>query len=210
MVRIALVRHGATALNLGGRIQGESEAGLAQAGVRQAERAASALVSSGLRWGGLTSSPQRRARETAGHIGRSLGLPVQPCLDELCERRYGAAEGLTFAELYERWQVPADDRGRPGVLDRLIAQGLVDQAEPIESVRERGQRALAMLAAAARADPGPDAGVIAVAHGTFIRCTLEAIGHPDPVHIENGGVVVLAATDDGWRVERVFGEASIH
>lgn len=209
MTRIALVRHGATALNLGGRIQGESEAALATEGVHQAERAADALASCGLNWCTLTSSPQRRARETAAHIGTQLGLAVQPSLDELCERRYGAAEGLTFAELYERWQVPMDDRGRPGVLDRLIAAGLVDRAEPIESVRARGVRALADLAGMTVSEP--DAGVIAVAHGTFIRCTLEAIGHAEPVHIENGGVVVLAGDGaSGWQVDRVFGQPSVH
>lgn len=228
-VALALVRHGATELNLAGRVQGESEAGLCALGRRQADAAGESLAGLAADWAVVASSPQRRAVQTAeriaAHVGRGVGLRVP----QLRERRYGAAEGLSFPELYDRWQVPEERRGRGMVLDWLIARGAIPGAEPIDAVRARGLAGLATLAdwlvAGPVAPAGPawggnpddalapaadargpvDAGFassagIAVAHGTLIRCTLEAIGFAEPLHLVNGGFVLLRGDADAAEV----------
>ncbi|MCD7101966.1 histidine phosphatase family protein [Pseudoclavibacter sp. 13-3] len=215
MTRIALIRHGETDLNTVGRIQGESDHGLNDRGRAQARRTGALLAGqpdagqlrsqTGREWDAVVSSPQRRARETAREIAASLGVVPSAWIDDLCERRYGAAEGLTFGELFDRYQVPEQRRRQGFALDWLISHERIDGAEPIESVRSRGLRALALIAETR----APADAVVAVAHGTLIRCTLEAIEYDEPLHLENGGGILLDRTvTGGWRVVSQIGGSS--
>ena len=93
---LILVRHGETAVNSQGRLQGRVETELNERGREQAERLVTAVAE--LEPVGVVSSPLRRARETAAAIGAATGLDVE--IDErLTELHYGDWEGLRFAEL---------------------------------------------------------------------------------------------------------------
>jgi probable phosphoglycerate mutase len=98
--RILLVRHGETDWNAAGRIQGHSDTPLNAAGRQQARQAAQRLAREPIR--ALYSSDLARAFETATIIGEPLGLTVVTST-RLRERRYGAWEGLTAAEIQVRY-----------------------------------------------------------------------------------------------------------
>jgi 2,3-bisphosphoglycerate-dependent phosphoglycerate mutase len=98
--RILAIRHGQTAWNADGRIQGHTDIGLDDTGQWQAERLAEALQGEALH--ALYSSDLLRARQTAQLLQRfsteSLRLDTG-----LRERSFGRLEGLSFAEIEERW-----------------------------------------------------------------------------------------------------------
>ncbi|MGZ8752779.1 MAG: histidine phosphatase family protein [Acidimicrobiia bacterium] len=95
---LILVRHGETAVNTQGRLQGRVETALTERGREQAARLATAVAS--FEPVGLVSSPLRRAQETAEAIGAATGLDVE--IDErLTELHYGDWEGSRFGDLPE-------------------------------------------------------------------------------------------------------------
>ncbi|RSS80524.1 bifunctional RNase H/acid phosphatase [Streptomyces sp. WAC06614] len=103
---LVLLRHGETALTPQKRFSGSGGADpeLSPAGRRQAEAVAAALAARGTVQT-VISSPLRRCRETAQTVADRLGLPVT-VEEGLRETDFGAWEGLTFAEVKERF--PAD------------------------------------------------------------------------------------------------------
>ncbi|MFG2094270.1 bifunctional RNase H/acid phosphatase [Streptomyces sp. NPDC048612] len=103
-----LLRHGETALTPEKRFSGSggTDPELSAAGRRQAEAAAVALAARGTVQA-VVSSPLRRCRETAGAVADRLGLEVR--IEEgLRETDFGAWEGLTFAEVRERFPEDLD------------------------------------------------------------------------------------------------------
>ncbi|MFC9993487.1 histidine phosphatase family protein [Nocardia sp. NPDC127526] len=106
---LLLLRHGETALTPDKRLSGSggSDPALSETGRRQAEAVADLLASPVRRAEhgpvrAVVSSPLRRCRETAAAAARRLGLEV--LFDEgLREADFGAWEGLTFAEVRERY-----------------------------------------------------------------------------------------------------------
>ncbi|AWN25648.1 histidine phosphatase family protein [Streptomyces sp. NEAU-S7GS2] len=100
---LLLLRHGETALTPEKRLSGSggSDPALSETGRRQAEATARMLAARGAVQA-VVSSPLRRAQQTAETAARRLGLEVQ--VDEgLTEADFGAWEGLTFAEVGERY-----------------------------------------------------------------------------------------------------------
>lgn len=100
---LLLLRHGETALTPEKRLSGSggSDPALSETGRRQAEAAAEVVAARGaVRV--VVSSPLRRCRETAAAAARRLGLEVL-IDDGLREADFGAWEGLTFAEVRERY-----------------------------------------------------------------------------------------------------------
>ncbi|KNB52890.1 bifunctional RNase H/acid phosphatase [Streptomyces caatingaensis] len=103
-----LLRHGETALTPQKRFSGSGgdDPGLSPAGRRQAEAVAAALAARGTIQA-VVSSPLRRCRETAEAVAARLGLDVR--VDEgLRETDFGAWDGLTFAEVRERFPEDLD------------------------------------------------------------------------------------------------------
>lgn len=152
MTILTLVRHGETAWNYEGRIQGSTDIPLNDTGRVQARGIAETLAAD---YAGrevvVVSSDLGRAAETADIIAAALGTSVTLRLPGLQERSYGEAEGMdapTFYDTYGPWHA-ADVPG----------------AETWPVVRERALAALAE--AVASAPDGVD--VIAVAHGALIR-----------------------------------------
>ncbi|MER6202989.1 bifunctional RNase H/acid phosphatase [Streptomyces sp. NPDC001586] len=98
-----LLRHGETALTPQKRFSGSggSDPELSPAGRRQAAAVAEALAARGTVQT-VVSSPLRRCRETAQAVADRLGLAVT-VEEGLREVDFGAWEGLTFAEVQERF-----------------------------------------------------------------------------------------------------------
>ncbi len=105
---LILVRHGETAVNAEGRLQGRVETALTERGQAQAVCLATAVAA--LQPAAVVSSPLRRARETAAAIGAATGLTVE--IDErLIELDYGDWEGSRFGDLpdgaFATWRADA-------------------------------------------------------------------------------------------------------
>ena len=109
-VKLWLVRHGRTAWNSEGRIQGQTDLPLDELGWQQAQLVAVRLKNIAV--AAIYSSPLQRARQTAEMIGAALNLPIT-FDDRLKEYDFGAVSGLTWTDvvtqhpkLAQRW---ADD-----------------------------------------------------------------------------------------------------
>lgn len=176
---VALVRHGRTEWNLGGRLQGSSDVPLDEVGRDQA-RAAGRLLAAET-WTGLVASPLRRAGETAEIVAAHLGLGAPHLCELLVERTYGIAEGLTREQAERQWP----DGEFPGI-------------ESLAAVAARGRAALESVR-----DRHPGGRVVVVAHGALIRATAEALtGQPVP-RILNGAVTTVTAHADAWTLGEV-------
>ncbi|WP_030807511.1 bifunctional RNase H/acid phosphatase [Streptomyces sp. NRRL S-337] len=103
-----LLRHGETALTPEKRFSGSggTDPELSAAGHHQAQATAAALAARGTIQA-VVSSPLRRCRETAQAVADRLGLDVR-VEDGLRETDFGAWEGLTFAEVRERYPEDLD------------------------------------------------------------------------------------------------------
>lgn len=150
MSRLLLIRHGATAWNEAGRIQGRSDPPLSPAGRADVERWRLPPEAGGARW---ICSPLARARDTAEILH---GAPVE---DEplLIETDWGAWEGCTLAAL-------RDELG-PEMADNE-ARGLDFRPPGGESPRDVQQRVRPLLAKLAQETDGT---VVAVTHKGVIR-----------------------------------------
>ena len=99
--RLLLWRHGRTAHNAEGRLQGQSDIPLDDVGLWQARTAATALLAR-YKPTKIVVSDLGRARATADALAEQAGLDV--VVDpRVRERSFGAWEGLTAAEIGERW-----------------------------------------------------------------------------------------------------------
>ena len=95
-----LLRHGQTPLSVQKRYAGRSDVPLTDTGVLQAAAAAKRLASAGI--GVIVTSPLLRATRTAQEVAEVTGAPV--VIDEgFRETDFGAWEGLTFADVRQRW-----------------------------------------------------------------------------------------------------------
>ncbi|ABW14433.1 Phosphoglycerate mutase [Parafrankia sp. EAN1pec] len=91
-----LLRHGQTPLSVEKRFSGTVEASLTDLGLEQAAAAADRLR--GEPFDAVISSPLKRARQTADALGRDYLID-----EDLRETDFGAWEGMTFAEVRERF-----------------------------------------------------------------------------------------------------------
>ncbi|SCK17693.1 probable phosphoglycerate mutase [Streptomyces sp. WMMB 714] len=100
---LVLLRHGETPLTPSKRFSGSggTDPELSGAGRRQAAAVAGALAERGTLQA-VVSSPLRRCRETAAAVAKRTGLDVR--IEEgIRETDFGAWEGLSFAEVRERY-----------------------------------------------------------------------------------------------------------
>jgi probable phosphoglycerate mutase len=164
-VTVFLVRHGETPMHAENRYVGRTDAPLTDRGHAQAvelgEWAAQARLSA------VVSSNLRRARDTAEPAVRKTGLPTR--VDErLVELDFGAAEGLTAAEMRERFP-----RERAAFEADPYANPLPGGESPAAALA-RGRAALADICDGASGDR-----VLVVAHGTFLRIVVcDLLGIP--------------------------------
>jgi broad specificity phosphatase PhoE len=189
-VRLVLWRHGQTTWNVERRFQGQTDIPLDPTGQAQAERAARLLA--GLHPDLIVSSDLSRAASTAAPLARLTGLEVT--LDkDLRERHGGLWEGLTDAEIRERYPVehaswtPPEGEASGVVADRVAA---------------------ALLRTATTVDEEAPAGGLAVvvSHGAALRLGMsrllgmpeEAFGALGP--LSNCSWSVLGQRRSRWRL----------
>lgn len=161
MTRLILIRHGETAFNRDGRVQGHSESDLTELGMEQAHAAAEALEGRSVQR--LYASDLSRARATAQIIGDRLGLTVQ--LDRrLREMSFGSLEGRTWSDL-DAYFREAEASGR-GDWFTATPPGGESRAE----LTERGWSITTELVLR-----HPDETVVVVSHGGFIGFFLRRV-----------------------------------
>ncbi len=193
MTRLVLWRHGQTAWNAGGRVQGQIDTPLSETGLAQAAAAAPRLAA--LEPAVLASSDLRRARTTMDALAALLDVPVtyDP---RLRERSFGEWEGLTHAEIggtwpeaFERWRrgEPVDDAG----------------VEEVDALSKRMTDALHEIVAAAP----PGATIVVATHGAVARHgTCALLGWPQALASTLGALHNCHSTDlrfdetRGWQL----------
>jgi len=179
---IGLIRHGETEWNAAGRIQGQTDISLSEAGVRQAYALAARLKSEGRSWDAVISSDLKRARETARILADELGLPLLPPDPRIRERSFGLAEGTTEEERLARWG--------PDWRSLDIGQ---------ESDEEVRRRCLAFIEEWRAARPGIR--LLVVSHGSVLAVLLRALCEDlEDRRIGNMSLSILESDGAGWRV----------
>jgi probable phosphoglycerate mutase len=186
-----MVRHGETAWNAEGRVQGQTDVPLSPVGVAQARAVGAALA--GERFAALYASDLSRVRQTAAPAAAALGL--EPRLDaRLRERHYGKFETLTYAEARER--LPEDyARFRDKDPDYDFGSG--------ERLHDFYARAIACVGEIAARHAGQ--AVLVFTHGGVLEMVYRhALGRglqsPRDFEIPNAALNWVEAGATGWRV----------
>jgi broad specificity phosphatase PhoE len=162
---VLLVRHGETVWHADNRYAGRTDVALSERGREQAERLAAGLHDA--RLSAIWTSPLARARDTADAVARATGLRPRAD-DRLRELDFGVAEGLTRAEMGERF---------PEALKAFGADPVAHHLPGGEHPGAAVARALACLHEVRGLDP--DGRVLVVAHTTLARLVLcELLGLP--------------------------------
>jgi len=193
-----LLRHGQTPMSVQKRYAGLTNAPLTDAGVRQAAAAAKRLESAGI--DAIVASPLQRTVRTAEEVAAVTGVPV--LTDEgFRETDFGAWEGLTFAEVRERW---------PSELTTWLADPSVAPpgGESFDQVSERVTAALHRILAE-RAHQT----VLIVSHVTPIKTLVAAalLAPPAALYRMHLDVAALCEIDwyaDGPAVLRSFNDTA--
>jgi ribonuclease H / adenosylcobalamin/alpha-ribazole phosphatase len=191
-----LLRHGQTPMSVQKRYAGRSDVPLTDLGVQQAVAAAKRLAPAGLDV--IVTSPLRRAVQTAEEVAATTGAPVVTDAG-FRETDFGAWEGLTFAQVRERW--PAE-----------LAAWLADPAaappggESFAEVSERVTAALHRVLAARERQT-----VLIVSHVTPIKVLVAAalLAPPAALYRMHLDVAALSRIDwyaDGPAVLRSFND----
>lgn len=153
---IYLVRHGQTAFNAEGRLQGHVDSPLTALGREQARQAGAALArltDGGTGWR-IIASPLGRAQDTAEAIRQALGAPSIETDARLIELSWGEWDGQLRADLKAR---------HPEAFGETGWAFTAPIGERFEAARARLGGWLADLA------PEPERRIIAVSHGVSGR-----------------------------------------
>jgi len=189
--RLCIVRHGETAWNAEGRVQGQTDVPLSATGHAQALAVRAALA--GQRFSALYASDLARVRQTAAPTAAAHGLEVR-VEPRLRERHYGKFETLTYAEARER--LPAD-------YARFKEKDPDYDFDTGESLRAFYARAVECVSAIAARHAGE--AVLVFTHGgvlEMVRRHAQASGLSTPrdFEIPNAALNWIAAGPAGWRV----------
>jgi len=95
-MKICIIRHGETDWNKEGRLQGREDIPLNDEGIKQIEETAEYLKKD--KWDIIITSPLSRAKQSAEIIAKSVGLKEIIEEENLVERDYGEASGMTVEE----------------------------------------------------------------------------------------------------------------
>lgn len=157
MLQVLLVRHGQTASNAHGVLQGHLPIPLNDLGRRQAAAVAEGLSRHRPEVEALVTSDLPRAVQTAEPIGRVLGLTATADT-RWRERSFGSMEGQQVGDA-ELWRAAAGTLNPPG-------------AEPLEAMAARVEAALVDLAQ----QQARRSCVAVVTHGGVVRMALRLFG----------------------------------
>jgi ribonuclease H / adenosylcobalamin/alpha-ribazole phosphatase len=199
-VTVLLVRHGQTAHSVDRRFSGRADPPLTDLGQAQAAALADRLA----RWprpiDAIVASPLARARSTAGAVAAKLGLEVS-IVDGLVETDFGDWDGLTMAEVRDRWPAEfaawrdSDDVAPPG-------------GESMTTVARRVRRARDTLLAG-----HPGQVVVAVTHVTPIKLLLRQALDASAaflyrLHLDLAGLSIVDWYPDGTPSVRLVNDTS--
>ncbi|GAA2562017.1 bifunctional RNase H/acid phosphatase [Winogradskya consettensis] len=199
--RLILVRHGETALTKQGRYSGRGDVPLSDEGEAQAMAAAGRVASISREVAAVVSSPLQRCTRTAEHIAAELGNVPVTVMPELIECDFGDWEGLSFAEVRERW---------PAEMDRWLDSTSVAPpgGESFQAVAKRVRGALATLQSAY-----PSSAVVVVSHVSPIKLILrDALAAGDAflhrLFLDAAGVSTMDMWPDGGIAVRSVNETA--
>ena len=193
MRRLVLLRHGRTAHNADGRIQGQLDVPLDEVGQAQAQALGTVFATQPPSY--VVSSDLVRARDTAQAVCDHVGLPLD--LDErLRETYFGEWQGLQLRDLEERW--PEE-----------FARWRVGQGGPVggETMADVGTRAAAVVAEHLPA-LGEGESLLLVTHGGTARalvgtlCGFDRASWWTMAPLGNTCWTTLVEWERGWRLER--------
>lgn len=192
---IVLWRHGRTAYNAAGRLQGQVDIALDDVGLWQAARGAEALARR-FEPARIMTSDLQRAATTAAALAQASGADV--VVDKrLRERSFGLWEGMTGAEMSERWpeDYAAWTRGE---------EPTTIGAETRADVGERMAEAIADGAGALDRDET----LLVVSHGAAISLAITTLLGLDPagwkgiqgMHNAHWSVLHAGSGNPSWRL----------
>ena len=191
MARLCMVRHGETAWNAEGRVQGQLDIPLSATGLAQAQSVAAVLRTGS--FSAIYASDLERVRQTAQPAAEKLGLQIR--LDPaLRERHYGAFQGLTYAEA---------SRTLPADYARFKAKEPEFAFRTGESLRDFFSRSVACIGSIARRHPGHDVlvfthgGVLEMAYRHATGCGLST---PRTCELPNAALNWIEVDEALWRV----------
>ncbi|MEN6521780.1 MAG: histidine phosphatase family protein [Armatimonadota bacterium] len=187
MIRFFIVRHGETAWNAGGRIQGHTDVELTKTGLEQAQLAAKRLQNEKIDL--VYSSDLKRASVTGEAIASLHSVPVitTPLLREAC---LGEWQGLTLREAAEKFPKEYEAYSRDSIAHRP------PEAERLEEVIARCRQFLDDVI-----EKHPNSSLAVACHGGSVRGILAAAFGLGPelyrrVRLDNGGITILDITDN--------------
>lgn len=179
--RLLLIRHGETAWNAIGKLQGHTDIELNERGREQARSLVETVRAAKIAM--VWTSDLARSRQTGEIIAAALGLPPPMVDGELRERRFGVFEGLTrdqcASQHAEHWRAWLDRTGTP------------PGAETREVVLARMTRALNRVVV------GTEGSALVVTHGGVMRTWLTEYLGMNVGPIMNGAI--HAVEHDGVR-----------
>lgn len=168
MPRLLVLRHAQSVWNAEGLFQGWSDAPLSELGEAQAAGAGRCLATMGVAPGLVACSDLARARRTAEVLAAETGYDKPFLVDGgLREQDLGEWNGLTSAEVAERWPAELAERRRGRLVD-------VPGGESAAEFRERCLAALGNIGAAL-SESGEEVAVV-VTHGGVVVALEQALG----------------------------------
>jgi ribonuclease H / adenosylcobalamin/alpha-ribazole phosphatase len=188
--RLILVRHGETALTKQGRYSGRGDVPLSDEGQAQAMAAGGRVAGISRDITAIVSSPLGRCVRTAELISAEVGGVPVTVVDDLIECDFGDWEGLTFAEVQERW--PHQMRAWLGSTSVAPPEG-----ESFQAVAKRVRGAMATILKTYAGGV-----IVVVSHVTPIKLILrDALAASDAflhrLFLDAAGVSTMDAWPDG-------------
>jgi probable phosphoglycerate mutase len=187
--RVLAIRHGETAWNVDGRIQGQLDVPLNDTGRWQVHRLALAIADEDI--SAIYSSDLLRALETAQAVARGCDQPITTDAG-LRERGFGVFEGLSYDEINKRW---------PEQAERWRKRDPSFGAEGGETLRQFFERGVGAVMRLAALHPGETIAV--VSHGGVMDCLYRAASRialdaPRSWQLGNASINRLLYTPQGF------------
>jgi probable phosphoglycerate mutase len=199
--RFVMVRHGETERTADRRYSGHDDVPLSERGQAQAQAVARRVAGLDGPVTAIVSSPLFRCTATAGHVSAALGGVPVLIEDDLIECDFGLWEGLTFADVRERW---------PDELGKWLASTSVapPEGESLRSVSIRARRALGRLRAKYAGQQ-----VVLVSHVSPIKVILrDALGAGDELlyrlYLDPAGLSIVDFFTDGGIAVRTVNDTA--
>jgi probable phosphoglycerate mutase len=189
VTRVLAIRHGETAWNVDGRIQGQLDVPLNDMGRWQVHRLALALADENI--AAIYSSDLVRALETAQAVARASGDAIVTDTG-LRERGFGVFEGLSYTEINARW---------PELAERWRKRDPEFGAPGGETLNQFYTRSTATATRLAALHPGQT--IALVSHGGVMDCLYRAAARvaldaPRSWQLGNAAINRLLYTPQGF------------